>query len=146
MRLSDHARMPSIAAVMTPFPYWVDASETIDTVEETLRAHDIHHLPVKQDGELVGIISSRDLGHLVHPALPSRDRHRIHARQLMRRELYTVTPEHRLAPVLREMARLRVGTALVTRGDQLVGILTLVDVCELLAESLEQRFGPDDAA
>ena len=53
----------------------------------------------------------------------------------------TLTPRQRIV-VRREMARLRIGTALVMRGERLAGILSMVDVCEILAEELEARFRP----
>jgi len=46
-----------------------------------------------------------------------------------------------LSEALREMARRKIGTAVVLRAGKLAGIVTLIDVCEAFAEVLEARFG-----
>ena len=54
-------KIPTIKTVMTPFPYSVEAESKVDVALEIMDAHTIHHLPVTKDGELAGIISSRDI-------------------------------------------------------------------------------------
>jgi len=46
---------------MTPDPIWADPEQTIAEVAEQMRLHEIRHVPVRQDGQLAGIVSMRDV-------------------------------------------------------------------------------------
>jgi acetoin utilization protein AcuB len=145
--LRDYRHMPPVAAAMTPFPYHVQADDPISEVERLMVQHGIRHVPVQDGGRVVGIISERDLHHLVNPALPPRDRERIHARDVLVPDPYVAEMSAPLDEVLAEMARRQIGSALVVRHGRLAGILSATDACRLLAEILRQRFpGGDDAA
>jgi CBS-domain-containing membrane protein len=58
-------RMPIVGAVMTSFPYFVEADDTAATMERMMDEHNIRHLPVQENGTVVGIVSERDLHHQV---------------------------------------------------------------------------------
>jgi len=146
LELRDYRRMPPVAAAMTPFPYHVQVDDPISEVERLMAEHRIRHVPVQDGGRVVGIISERDLHHLVNPALPLRDRARIRARDVLRAEPYVVDIHAPLDLVVEEMARRQVGSAIVLRGQRLAGILSATDVCRVLAEILRQRFPDGDQA
>ena len=52
-----NARPPQVGAAMTPFPHFVKGDDTIDEVERLMRQHQIRHVPVQDEGRVVGIIS-----------------------------------------------------------------------------------------
>ena len=58
VRLSKN---PSIAAVMTAFPYSVGVDEPITRAQALMAEHDIRHIPVKDDNQLVGVVTERDI-------------------------------------------------------------------------------------
>jgi acetoin utilization protein AcuB len=145
--LRDYRRMPPVAAAMTPFPYHVQADDPISEVERLMEEHGIRHVPVQDGGRVIGMISDRDLHHLVNPALPGRDRERIRARDILIPDPYVVEMSAALHDVVAEMARRQIGSAVVVRHGRLAGILSASDVCRVLAEILRQRFPEgDDAA
>ena len=147
MDLRDYRRMPPVAAAMTAFPYHVQAEDPISEVERLMEEHGIRHIPVQDDGRVVGMISDRDLHHLVNPALPRRDRERIRARDILVPDPYVVEMSASLLDVVEEMARRQIGSAIVLRHGRLAGVLSTTDVCRVLAEILRQRFpSGDDAA
>ena len=147
MDLRDYRRMPPVAAAMTAFPYHVQAEDPISEVERLMEEHGIRHIPVQDGGRVIGIISDRDLHHLVNPALPRRDRERIRARDIVVPDPYVVEMSASLHEVVEEMARRQIGSAIVVRHGRLAGILSTTDVCRVLAEILRQRFpSGDDAA
>ena len=147
MDLRDYRNMPPVSAAMTPFPYHVQADDPISEVERLMEQHRIRHVPVQEDGRVVGIISEGDLHHLVNPALPRRDHQRIRARDILVREPYVVELTAPLDEVVAEMARRQIGSAIVVRHERLAGILSYTDICRVLAEILRHRFsGSDDAA
>jgi CBS domain-containing protein len=145
--LRDYDRMPPVGAAMTPFPSSVRSDAPVTEVEELMASHRIRHVPVQADGQIVGIVSERDLRRLINPALPAADKQRIRVRDVMQRDVYVVEIGTPLATVLGEMAERRLGSAVVTRNGKLVGIFSTVDACRILARELEERFlGGDDAA
>jgi acetoin utilization protein AcuB len=147
MDLRDYRHMPPVSAAMTPFPYHVQADASIAEVERLMEEHGIRHVPVEDEGRVVGIISARDLQHLVNPALPRRDHARIRARDILVRDPYVVEMTTPLDEVVAEMSRRQIGSAIVVRHERLAGILSVTDVCRVLAEILRHRFSDgDDAA
>lgn len=142
-------RMPSIKAVMSPFPYSVDAGASLAEAQEFMRAHNIRHLPVTQNGDLVGSISDRDIKLVLGPdfAYPSAEETRV--ADAMVRDPYVVDMEASLALVLEHMAEKHLGSALVTRHGKLAGVFTVTDACRHFAEFLREqvrRAGGDTAA
>lgn len=53
----------TVASVMSESPRYVTQREELHTAMEIMLAAGIRHLPVVDDGELVGIVSMRDLAH-----------------------------------------------------------------------------------
>jgi len=140
--------MPSVKAVMTPFPWAVDIDDPVTRAEDIMREHDVRHVPVEERGELVGVATQRDIGLLVNTALDVKSRSRIRVRQVCVRDPFVVDHSTPLDQVLREMTERHIGSALVVRKGRLAGIFTVTDACRVLAEILEARFdrGGGDAA
>lgn len=147
MHLSDYERMPSVGTAMTPFPYSVGPDASVLEVEHMMNAHRIRHVPVQEDGRVLGVVSERELHQLVHAALPAGDKARLRIRHLLRHDPYVVEMTTPLDEVSDEMARRHVGSAVVVRHGKLAGIFSTVDACHLLAEFLRDRFpeGPEAA-
>jgi CBS domain-containing protein len=148
MNLRDYDHVPSIGAVMTAFPYFVDSKSPVSDAESQLSEHGIRHLPVLEEGKVVGIITARDLRVLVHASLPASDKSRIRCRDVMHREVYVADIHTPLDQVLGEMVERRLGSCVLLRQGKLAGIFSTVDACRVLAQVLAERFprGPDDAA
>ncbi|CAH0990298.1 Inosine-5'-monophosphate dehydrogenase [Sinobacterium norvegicum] len=58
---NDLTVMTPVAEVMTKQPHWVDIDSTILDVSIEMSRLSCHHLPVKQNGKLLGIITASDL-------------------------------------------------------------------------------------
>ncbi|MEN8159379.1 MAG: CBS domain-containing protein [Myxococcota bacterium] len=144
MRLAEFDRMPPVGVAMTPFPYAVGPDASVLEVEQLMEEHGIRHVPVQEDGHVLGIVSERDLHHLVHSALPKGDKRRLRVRHLLLSDVYSVEMSTPLAEVATEMARRHIGSAIVLRQGRLAGVFSAVDACRLLAEFLEDRFHPGE--
>ena len=133
-------RIPRIKSVMTPFPYSVAPSASLEEAIAMMTEHDIRHLPVCESHLVIGILSERD----VRVALTVRPGDtRLTIKQVCT-EAYLVDLERRLDEVAAEMAERRIGSAIVLRGDKLAGILTTTDICRLLATTLREAYGDED--
>lgn len=147
MRLSRHARMPQIRSVMTPFPHFVDAAESVAEVRRLLLHHGIRHLPVVREGRLLGVVSERDIEIALYGMEAGSDPDALEVGELGIPPAYVVGMGEPLDRVLAEMARRHVDAALVVRDEKLAGIFTTTDACRHFAEVLEQFFpGSGDAA
>jgi CBS domain-containing protein len=146
--MKKYKKIPHVGSVMTPFPYFVDTDDNAANVERLMGEHHIHHIPVQQDGRVVGIVSERDLYHLGDRFLPKTDKTRVRARDIMV-DPYVVAFDMPLNDVALEMAKRHIGSAIVLHHEKLAGILSATDICRILAEIFESEFSPgsgDDAA
>ena len=134
-------RVPLLKTVMTPFPWWVGIDEPLLTAREMMRQHKVRHLPVKDDGRLVSVVTDRDLKFALDPELGLPPRASLRVRDVCVFTAYIVDIETRLEVVLDTMAERRIGSALVTKDDKLVGIVTSPDICRALATLIRELRG-----
>jgi acetoin utilization protein AcuB len=123
-----------IASYMTVSPHTVGAEQTLGYAHELMREYHIRHLPVLRGGQLVGMLSDRDLA-LVEK-LSDVDPGVLTIEEAMSSEVYTVSPDARLDTVVKEMAIKKLGSAVVVQRGKVAGIFTMVDACNALAELL----------
>jgi acetoin utilization protein AcuB len=146
--MSRH-RLPQILAYMTPFPYSIDVDAPLAEAHAFLRERHIRHLPVTERGQLAGVLTDRDIKLALGPDLGSPPERELSVRDVFQPDSYIVDAGAALEEVANVMAERHLGSALVTRGDKLVGIFTTTDVCRALARVLREQHphgGPDDAA
>jgi acetoin utilization protein AcuB len=139
-KMKKYKKMPSVGSVMTPFPYFVDADATVLEVERLMREHRIRHVPVEENGRVAGIVSERDLRHLTTGPSPQADKAQIRAREVMTTDPYVAAFDTPLNAVAAEMAKRRIGSAIIVHHQKLAGILSVTDVCRILSEILTSEF------
>lgn len=137
MRL-DH--IPAIGSVMTPFPYVVQVSESVLTARALMIEHDVRHLPVKDGNALVGVLSDRDLKRALDPSLGLPPKEELFVRDVFLADAYVVDVSQPLDEVLEHLSSQHIGSALVTKGGRLVGIVTLTDAARLFCQHLRALF------
>jgi acetoin utilization protein AcuB len=103
----------------------------------------IRHLPVLSDGELVGIVSDRDLKRAMASSATSLAVQelnylldRLPVRQIMTRTVITASPTFAVEDAARLMVLHKVGALPVTEAGELVGIITESDVLDLFVKAL----------
>jgi acetoin utilization protein AcuB len=96
-----------------------------------MRSRRIRHLPVLRGGQLVGILSQRDI-HLI-AGLPAVDLAEVPVEDAMTSDVYSVTPDTPVAEVAAAMAEHKYGAALVVEGKHVAGVFTTVDALQVLA-------------
>jgi len=127
---------PIVRDHMTLLPSTIDASESISAAHQQMRAHDIRHLPVLDNGELVGIVTARDLQIL--ECFKQVDQLATPVRSAMTRDPYTVAEDASLEDVVHAMALHKHGSALVVRGSRVIGIFTAIDALRVLSDFLHR--------
>ncbi len=142
-------KLPSVATLMTPFPFSVDVHEPASAAAAAMRRHEIRHLPVTDGGTLVGVVAERDLIGVFEPASDGEPAPDPSVSDLCVREALIVELTEPLDQVLMAMAEGHFDSALVVKRGKLAGIFTTTDACRLFAEFLRKqvRFdGGNDAA
>ena len=125
---------------MTPLPLSVGLDARVLEARELMAEHDIRHLPVTDDdGRLVGVVTQRDIGLVLDPELDLPFDEDLRVRSVCSLDAYLVAPDTPLDEVVEEMARRRIGSALVGRDGHLLGIFTVTDACRILADTLRGR-------
>jgi acetoin utilization protein AcuB len=134
----DH--IPTMAAVMTPFPFYVDISDTLLRARDLMREYEVRHLPVVKSHELLGILTDRDLKRALDPDLGLPPKDELFVRDVYLPDPYVVDDRSPLDDVLEHMATHHLGSALVTKHGRLAGIFTSTDACRAYCEHLRRIF------
>ena len=133
--------------VMTQDVVTVDIGAPIAEAIDLLQRGDIRHLPVLREGEVVGMLSDRDLRALgLATAVDDAQLEKLRARlgqpvsQLMSGNLVHASTGDDLAEVVDKMLEAKVGALPVIDEDtdELVGIVSYVDLLRLLREALDE--------
>lgn len=115
-----------VREAMTPSPTTVDASENVLESARLMAAEDVGSLPVVDDGQLVGMVTDRDL--VLQVLAKDLDPHKTTVGSVCSENPVVVAPEDSLAEALQRMARERVRRLPVVEDRRLVGILAQADV------------------
>ena len=124
----------TLRSFMTPAPHTIGAAETLATARALMRRHHIRHLPVLEAGQLVGILSERDL--LLIAGLPGMELERVAVAEAMTPDPRCISPDSSLEWVVAEMAQARLGSIIVVDDERVVGIFTTIDALRALGELL----------
>ncbi|MGH7430574.1 MAG: CBS domain-containing protein [Candidatus Methylomirabilales bacterium] len=125
----------------------VRPSDSVWIALKLLGERHIRHLPVVEDGRLVGIVTDRDI-RLVYPSAVTADDkkqdpfdalEKISVGQIMTKRVFTVTPETSIADAARLLLERRIGGLPVVQGDLLVGIITKTDILAAFVEIMQKK-------
>jgi acetoin utilization protein AcuB len=131
--------IPTIQKYMTTTPHSIGSEQTIAKAASVMSLHQIRHLPVLHGGQLLGILTDRDIKLI--ESFRDVDGTKITVEEAMTEQPYTVTPETPLDQVVQTMAEKKYGSAVVVQNHKVVGIFTTVDACQALADLLQTRLG-----
>lgn len=125
----------------------VSPSESVRKAWALLREHRIRHLPVMDQGTLVGIVTDRDV-RLVFPSAltsgakeqdPADALEKVKVQEIMTKQVTTVTPDTSIADVARILLERRIGGLPVVQQGRLVGIITKTDILAAFVEMIGRK-------
>jgi CBS domain-containing protein len=124
-------------------------SESMDLahIEDAMRLFKFRHMPVTEDGRLLGVVTQRDLLRVCASSLlPNAAEQTAHltktyrVRDVMMRDVKTIHPGAPLAEAARIFVNEKIGCLpVVDEGNILVGIVTDSDFVRLAMRALEGR-------
>lgn len=134
-----------VGEIMSAEPFAIQSAEPIGRAMSMLADAGVRHLPVVEDGALVGIISDRDLRAFTPSALLElehpRDIGRLIAQPvsaIMSSDVVSVDPETDVGEVVDLMLDNKIGAVPVVEAGstKLVGIVSYMDVLRALRDEL----------
>jgi CBS domain-containing protein len=149
-----------IETIMTRAPHTIEANRSVGAVLSMMREYGISHVPVMDNGKLVGIIGLQDIltniywpqrhqttGDIVGEKIETLS---VAAKGIMARPVITVDPTAKLREAEQQMHNHDISCLLVVSNDRLVGIVTKLDFLEPIsqletaARKLTIQFGVKD--
>ena len=129
-----------VQEIMTRNPYAIEADRPVREAMQRLLSKDIRHLPVLDNGILVGMLSDRDVRSIAAATLTGEvgDQLSASVSELMTSDPISVDPEADIGEVIDLMIENKVGALPVLAEDRLVGIVSYVDVLRYAKAQLEE--------
>jgi acetoin utilization protein AcuB len=129
--------------VMTTNPLTVTPAESVGQADELMNANRIRQLPVVEHGELVGIVTDRDIrsflsGSLAEPEARERALN-TPVREIMTTEPITLSPDDDLQEAVELLINEKMGgVPVVDETEGLLGIVTYVDLLRCFLNRLQE--------
>lgn len=132
-------RSPLLRENITKTLTCVRWNASIERASELMEERRIRHLPViDMDGFVVGILSDRDVKRAMDPQRPSFSDGLI-VSDFMSWPAVQVDEDTSVEKVAEGMVDEKISAFLVSKGDQVVGIVTTEDLIRLLAKMLKEN-------
>ncbi len=131
-----------VSTIMTPHPICVGAHESIAAVAKLFEGHKIHHLPVIEEGSLVGLISKSDYL-LFRRGFNNENNQKMEeevrlnnfqARDIMTKGLAKLEPSDKINVALEIFKENLFHGIPIVEDDQVVGIVTTYDIIKHIAD------------
>jgi acetoin utilization protein AcuB len=121
----------------------IDPETTLPQAIRLAAERRVRHLPVVRDGDLIGIVSDRDLKQAMASPATSLEAHelnyllsRLTVGEIMTRAVITIGPTAPFEEAARLMVLEKISALPVIAAGQLIGIVTETDLLELLVRAM----------
>ncbi|MCP4502382.1 MAG: CBS domain-containing protein [Deltaproteobacteria bacterium] len=126
-------------SLMTKDPLTAHPESKVIDVMNLMMEHDIRHIPITDKGDLVGMISDRDLQHTFNLLRDSMNDARAfldrRAVDIMQGDVIQVEPDASVSLVASCLVENQIGALLVVNPDgRLEGIISYVDILKVVAD------------
>jgi acetoin utilization protein AcuB len=127
---------------MTKEVVTIDANEPLSFADDVMQLGRIRHMPVvNEEGDLLGILSQRDLFRGALARALGYGRHAqdklldmLRAKEVMKSDVQTTQPDATIEEAAELMLKKKIGCLVVIEAQQIVGILTESDFVKLAAK------------
>jgi acetoin utilization protein AcuB len=120
-------------------PITIERTASLAEAHRVMRQYQIRHLPVLEGGNLVGVVTQRDLNLLA--SVGEADIENSKVEKAMTEHPFIVTSDAALDEVLDIMADHKYGSVIVMGRAGVEGIFTAADACRVFAEMLRDQAG-----
>ena len=130
-----------VREIMMGSPVTLKPEDTLDLANDVISLGRIRHLPVVEDGRLVGLLSERDLmGAATTKLFGLKQRSKsallktVMIKDVMKKKVVTVKPETTIKETARLMKEKKIGCVPVVDEGNLVGLVTTTDLLRYVEE------------
>lgn len=134
-----HSNKALVRDIMMGAPVTLGPDDNLSLAQDVIFLGRIRHIPVVEDGKLVGLISERDLlGRAATRLFNLRQKNqsdllkKLAVKEIMKKRVITVAPDTSVAAAAKLMADKKIGCVPVVSGGTLVGLLTTTDLLRYL--------------
>jgi CBS domain-containing protein len=132
----------TVREIMTKAPVTMDCDDILDIADDIMALGRIRHLPVLDQGHVVGVLSQRDLFHSVLVKVLGFKRQEqkdlmrtIRVREVMSKPVITISPDAPVHQAARLMMQKKIGCLPVVEEQKLVGLVTETDILGFWVDS-----------
>jgi CBS domain-containing protein len=125
----------AVREIMTGSPVTLKPEDTLDLANDVISLGRIRHIPVVEDGRLVGLLSERDLIGAAATTIFGLKQKRKSAllktvliKDVMKKRVISVKPDTSIKDAAQLMADKKIGCVPVVESGTLVGLLTTTDI------------------
>ncbi len=136
-------RYTTVADIMTADVTTISPRDTLEFVEEAMEMFHLRHLPVEEDGRLLGVLTHRDILRTAasvfaagHEKSTEKLRRKHPVADIMTRQVRTVAPTTSLREAADILLGEKIGCLPVVEDGKIVGIVTEHDFVALSAKLL----------
>jgi acetoin utilization protein AcuB len=124
-----------VREIMMGSPVTLKPEDTLDLANDVISLGRIRHIPVVEDGRLVGLLSERDLMGAATAAIfglkqksKSALLKSVSVKDIMKKKVVTVKPDTPIKETARLMKEKKIGCVPVISEGRLVGLVTTTDI------------------
>ena len=124
-----------VREIMMGSPVTMKPQDTLDLANDVISLGRIRHIPVVEDGRLVGLLSERDLmGAAATTIFGLKQRSKsallksVLVKDVMKKRVVTVKPDTSIKETARLMKKKKIGCVPVVNEGNLVGLVTTTDI------------------
>jgi len=128
---------PEVREYMTPAPFTIAPNRMLAEAVRTMRDKHVRHLPVLDGGRVVGMLSQRDV--LIIESLPAVNPDEVQVEEAMVQDVFMVRPDTPVGEAIETMIDRKLGSAIVTEDERVLGVFTTIDALRALHHLLERR-------
>ena len=121
--------------IMMGSPVTLQPNDTLDLANDVISLGRIRHIPIVDDGRLVGIITERDLiGAAAGKIFGLKQKNEsallksVLIKEVMKKRVVTATPDTPIKDVAHLMAEKKIGGVPVVSAGMVVGLVTTTDI------------------
>ena len=132
----------TVKDIMSTNPATLGRNDTLDVADDIMTLGRIRHMPIVDEGHIVGIVSQRDLFRsavarvLGYGGKAQRTIAKtIKVKEVMKEPVITISPDASIKEAARQMMEKKVGCLpVVVEGETLVGLITETDILRYVVE------------
>jgi acetoin utilization protein AcuB len=132
-----------VKEVMSKNPVTIGPATKLRVLNELMKANDVRHVPVVKNGQLIGIVTEKDIRYAMIPEkIPGKkvpqgwNLDHLKVQDIMTDNTITIAQEAQVEEAARIIYGLKIHALPVMKNDKLVGIISVMDILGIFIEMM----------